>query len=91
MIEKSGYSGLGIFFAFLGGAVAGAATALLLAPASGEETREKLLDYANQGKDKVSRMPQAIASAYSQAAEVAKDAFSEAYTTAERTLGKPTS
>jgi len=91
MTDKSGYSGLGIFFAFLGGAVAGAATALLLAPASGEETREKLLDYANQGKDKVSRMPKAIASAYTQAAEVAKDAFSEAYTTAERTLGKPIS
>ena len=63
----------------------------MLAPASGEETREKLLDYANQGKEKVSRMPKAIASAYSQAAEVAKDAFSEAYTTAERNIGKPIS
>jgi gas vesicle protein len=88
MIDKSGYTGLGVFFAFLGGAVAGAAAALLLAPVSGEETRQKLLDIASQGKDKVSRVPKAIASAYSQAAEVAKDAFSEAYTSAERNVGK---
>jgi gas vesicle protein len=88
MMDKSGYTGIGIFFAFLGGAVAGAATALLLAPVSGEETRHKLLDIASQGRQKVSRMPKAIASAYSQAAEVAKDAFSEAYQSAEKHVGK---
>lgn len=30
------------FFAFIGGAIVGAAAALLLAPESGEETRKKL-------------------------------------------------
>jgi gas vesicle protein len=86
MMGNNGYNGWGIFFAFLGGAVAGAAAGLLLAPVSGEEAREKLLDIANQGKDKVTKVPRAIASAYTQAAEVAKDAFNEAYQTAEKSL-----
>jgi gas vesicle protein len=84
MIDNSGKSGWGVFFAFLGGALAGATTALLLAPTSGEEARRKLLDMANEGKEKVTKVPRAIASAYSQAAEVAKDAFAEAYNAAER-------
>jgi gas vesicle protein len=36
---------------FLAGAAIGAAIALLYAPASGEETRAKLLDKANEGKE----------------------------------------
>lgn len=36
---------------FLAGAAIGAAIALLYAPASGEETRAKLLDKANEGRD----------------------------------------
>jgi gas vesicle protein len=83
-MEKSGSNGLAVLMAFVGGAVAGAAAALLLAPVSGEEARQKLIDLASVGKDKVARMPKAIASAYSQASEVAKDAFSEAYDAAER-------
>jgi gas vesicle protein len=82
-MEREGYGGFGMFLAFLGGAVAGAAVALLVAPASGEETREKLLSIANTGKDKVTRVPKALKSAYSQASEVAKDAFAEAYRTVE--------
>ena len=85
MAERDGFSGFGIFMAFLGGAAAGAAAALLLAPASGEETREKLLGMANTGKDKVARMPKALKSAYAQATEVARDAFSEAYREVEQT------
>jgi gas vesicle protein len=86
MTDRNGYTGLGIFFAFLGGAAAGAATALLLAPVNGKQARQKLLDIANEGKVKVTSMPKAIASAYSQAAEVAKDAFSEAYKNAEKSM-----
>jgi gas vesicle protein len=84
MTDKKGFSGLGIFAAFLGGAAAGAACALLLAPLTGEEARQKLKDLADTGKAKVARVPKAIASAYSQASEVAKDAFSEAYQAAVR-------
>jgi gas vesicle protein len=36
---------------FLAGAAIGSAIALLYAPASGEETRAKLLDRANEGRD----------------------------------------
>jgi len=79
MIEREGYSGLGIFVAFLGGALAGATAALLLAPSTGEETRGKIKSLAANSKDKVARVPKALKSAYEQASEVAKDAFSEAY------------
>lgn len=84
MAEREGFSGFGVLLAFLGGAAAGAAVALLMAPTSGEETREKLLGYANQGKDSVTRVPQALKSAYAQASETAKDAFTEAYSTVNR-------
>lgn len=36
---------------FLAGAAIGAAIALLYAPASGEETRAKILERANEGRD----------------------------------------
>jgi len=40
--------------AFMLGAIAGAAVALLVAPASGEETRRKLGEKAREGRDKAS-------------------------------------
>jgi gas vesicle protein len=40
--------------AFMLGAIAGAAVALLVAPASGEETRRKLSEKAREGRDKAS-------------------------------------
>ena len=78
-MRDEGFSGFGVFLAFLGGAVAGAAVAMLVTPASGEETRNKIKSLANNSKDKVARVPKALKSAYSQASEVAKDAFNEAY------------
>ena len=44
----------GVMVAFMLGAIAGAAVALLVAPASGEETRRKLGDKAREGRDKAS-------------------------------------
>jgi gas vesicle protein len=41
-----------VILAFVLGAVTGAAVALLMAPASGEETRRKLADRAREGADK---------------------------------------
>jgi len=41
-----------IILAFVLGAVTGAAVALLVAPASGEETRRKLADRAREGADR---------------------------------------
>jgi gas vesicle protein len=40
--------------AFMLGAIAGAAVALLVAPASGEETRRKLSEKAREGREKAS-------------------------------------
>jgi gas vesicle protein len=42
----------GVLVAFVLGAIAGAAVALLVAPASGEETRRKLGEKAREGRDK---------------------------------------
>jgi gas vesicle protein len=39
--------GLGYIGAFIGGAIAGAAAGLLLAPESGKDTREKISDSVN--------------------------------------------
>ena len=55
MSEKSG-SGASVLVAFLVGAVAGAAIALLYAPAPGEETRRKLAEKARQGRDRAQQM-----------------------------------
>jgi gas vesicle protein len=42
----------GVLVAFVLGAIAGAAVALLVAPATGEETRRKLSEKAREGRDK---------------------------------------
>jgi len=52
MANESNSSG-SILVAFALGAAAGAAIALLYAPASGEETRRKLAVKAREGRDKV--------------------------------------
>jgi gas vesicle protein len=51
MSERSS-SSASVLVAFLVGAVAGAAIALLYAPATGEETRRKLAEKAREGRDK---------------------------------------
>jgi len=47
-----------VLFAFLVGAVAGAAVALLYAPATGRETRDFLNEKAREGRDKANEMAQ---------------------------------
>lgn len=68
------------FLAFLGGAVAGAAIALLLAPEKGEVTRRKIKDAVNHGIDEAEKKAQnlrrktdkAVKTKISGAAETAK-------------------
>ena len=50
--HNNGVGGGTVMLAFLVGAVAGAAAALLFAPASGEETREYLGQKAREGRAK---------------------------------------
>lgn len=57
MSNDNGNSGT-ILVAFALGAIAGAATALLLAPQSGEETRRLLADRARDGREKATEAAQ---------------------------------
>ena len=50
--ESSG----GVFMAFVIGAIAGAAVALLYAPAPGDETRRKLAERAREGRERAETM-----------------------------------
>ena len=63
-MERSGKYGTGhIVLAVLGGALAGAAVALLVAPKSGRETRRQLNGYLEAAKEKVALIPEALKSA----------------------------
>jgi gas vesicle protein len=46
----------GVFMAFALGAVAGAAVALLYAPAAGDETRRKIAERAREGRDRADEL-----------------------------------
>jgi gas vesicle protein len=48
-------SGGGVMAAFVLGALAGAAVALLYAPAAGEETRRKVAERAREGRERAMR------------------------------------
>jgi gas vesicle protein len=71
---RSGYGAMGIAFAFLGGALAGAGAALLLAPRSGAETRKRIGDAVQHSGDQVARTRAAAA----EAASAARQAFAVA-------------
>jgi gas vesicle protein len=49
---ESGMGGAGMLVAFIAGAMAGAAVALLFAPTSGEETRDYLGQRAREGRER---------------------------------------
>jgi gas vesicle protein len=50
--SDSGIGAGSVFLAFVAGAIAGAAVALLFAPATGEETREFLGERAREGRER---------------------------------------
>ena len=56
MADNNGASTGTVLLAFLVGAIAGAAVALLYAPVSGRETREYLGDKAREGARKATEM-----------------------------------
>ena len=52
-MASSDNAGGAVLLAFVAGAIAGAAIALLFAPATGDETREYLGQRAREGREKV--------------------------------------
>ena len=74
MSDRNGYSGLELLTVFVGGAVAGAVAALLLAPKSGRETRDQISAKLHEGRDLGKRIPAAV----KDAGGAAKQAFSKA-------------
>ena len=71
--ETNKYNAGHIVIAAIGGVLAGAAAAILVAPRSGRETRRQLDGYLQAIKDKSSRIPGALRSA----GNAAKDSLSE--------------
>jgi gas vesicle protein len=71
---RTGFGAGGIFLAFLGGALAGTAAALLLAPRSGAETRASIGGAVGQTGEQVRRARLAAR----EAAIAAREAFTEA-------------
>jgi len=55
-MSTNGSSAGNVIVAFALGAIAGAAVALLYAPASGEETRRRLAQKAREGRDRAEAM-----------------------------------
>ena len=74
MVRKEGAGFGGILLAFLTGALAGSVAAMLLAPRSGPETRRKIAELAETGKEKANRVPVAVR----EARNAAVTAFAEA-------------
>jgi gas vesicle protein len=77
MSERIGYSGTDMMLAVLGGAAVGAAVALLTAPRSGRETRARVSELANSGKEKARHLPDAVKAAGSAARIAFTDAMRE--------------
>lgn len=77
MSNERGFSAGSVVLAFLLGGVVGAAAALLLAPQSGRETREKIGDLAGEVSHKAQELATRLKSGVSEAIEVGKETIEE--------------
>lgn len=69
----------GSFFSFLTGAAIGAAVALLTAPRSGRETRQRINDKVRGSYDRVTGLPSAVSRAATEAGRAARETFLAEY------------
>lgn len=74
-MSDGGRGNLELILAFLLGAAAGATVALLTAPQSGRETRDRIKDLARGAADDAKRVPSTLSDAYGRAARAAREAF----------------
>lgn len=102
-MKDEGYGAGSLLFSFLLGGIVGAGLALLVAPQSGKETRQKILDladdvkdrtneYVNQTRQKVASMVDEGKGYYEERKSLIKsavDAGKEAYEKEKEKLSKP--
>jgi gas vesicle protein len=61
MSQNNGGVGAGtVLFAFLAGATVGGVVALLFAPQSGRQTRQRILEMGDDARDAIGRVPHAV-------------------------------
>lgn len=77
-MANNGNSAGSVVVAFALGALAGAAVALLYAPATGEETRRKLAEKAREGRDKVEELTRQGREKAEELARRGREAFEQA-------------
>lgn len=77
MSNERGFSAGAVILAFLVGGIAGAATALLLAPQSGKETRAKIGDLAEDVSDKAKELAEKVKTGMKEAVEAGKETIDE--------------
>lgn len=79
MHRDEGFSGAAVVLAFLAGAAAGAAVALMTAPKAGRDTREDVRGWARDTREKIhdrlDGTPDTIRDAYGRAADAARRAY----------------
>jgi gas vesicle protein len=76
-----------VVMAFIVGAIAGAAVALLWAPASGAETRRKLGDASEKGREFLKQRRDQFSAAVEKSVEKGKDAFDKGKEAFEQARG----
>ncbi len=77
MSEERGFGSGSVLMAFLLGGVVGAGLALLMAPQSGRETREKIKEMAEDAKEKAARYTGQAKEKFSSTVEKGKDFVEE--------------
>lgn len=75
--NNDGFSASSVFLAFVLGGIVGAGAALLMAPQSGKETREKIKDIADDIKEKATGYAGQIKDKVASAVEDGKGFFEE--------------
>jgi len=75
--EEGGYGAGPLIFSFFLGGLIGAGVALLFAPKSGRETREKIKEFAGEAKGKAEEVLEQVKSKVTSVVEKGKEAIEE--------------